>query len=133
VKIFQLFLRIVAPVFLLVGGLHLALGLGADALLGASVPASAMTEPALDSQNRFYGVAFTLYGVLLFLCASDVRKYATALRCLVWVFFAAGAARFVSIAMHGMPPPLILLLMGSELIAPLLLVWLTKIERQASI
>ncbi|HYM36108.1 MAG TPA: DUF4345 domain-containing protein [Steroidobacteraceae bacterium] len=130
---FQVFLRIVACVIFMVGGLHLTLGLGAEVLLGAIVPLEAINDPALDSQNRFYGVAFTLYGVLLILCASDVLKYASVLRCVVWVFFAAGAARFVSVAIHGMAPPLVLLLMGSELIAPLLLLWLAKVERQARI
>ena len=69
-----LLLKLVAPVFLIVGALHLLLGLGADALLGAKVSAEVMTDPALDSQNRFYGVAFTLYGVLLFLCSTDIAK-----------------------------------------------------------
>jgi hypothetical protein len=52
------FLKLVAPVFVLVGALHLVLGVGADALLGARLPAEAFTDPALNSQNRFYGVAF---------------------------------------------------------------------------
>ena len=67
---FALFLKLLAPIFLFVGGLHLILGLGADAMLGAQVPPDAMRDPALNSQNRFYGIAFTLYGVLLFLCAT---------------------------------------------------------------
>ena len=85
----------------------------------------------LDSQNRFYGVAFTLYGVLLFLCAADIRKYAMVLRCVLWVFFAAGLARLVSIATHGLPPPPVLTLLASELLAPPLIVWwLSNLENQ---
>jgi hypothetical protein len=99
------------------------LGLRADALLGARVPPEALADAALNSQNRFYGVAFTLYGVLLFVCANDVPKYALILRCVLWVFFAAGLARLVSIATHGVPPRLILALLASELLAPPLLVW----------
>jgi hypothetical protein len=118
-----LVLRLVAPVFFIVGALHLVLGLGADALLGARVSADAMTDPALDSQNRFYAVAFTLYGVLLFLCSTDIPKYATVLRCVLWVFFAAGLARFVSIALRGSPPPMIWLLLVGEVLPPPLLVW----------
>ncbi len=72
-----LFLKIVAPVFVFVAALHLALGTGADVLLGAKLSSEALTDPALNSQNRFYGVAFGLYGVLLYLCATDVPKYAT--------------------------------------------------------
>ena len=118
-----LVLKLLAPVFFIVGALHLVLGLGADALLGAKVSAEAMTDPALDSQNRFYAVAFTLYGVLLFLCSTDIPKYATVLRCVLWVFFAAGLARFVSIALHGSPPPMIWLLLVGEVLPPPLLAW----------
>jgi len=118
-----LVLRLSAPIFLLVGALHLALGVGADVLLGAKLAAEAVADPALDSQNRFYGVAFSLYGVLFFVCASNIPKYATVLRCVFWVFFAAGVARLVSIAIHGVPPPLVLALLASELTLPPALAW----------
>ena len=118
-----LVLKLLAPVFFIVGALHLVLGLGADVLLGAKVSAETMTDPALDSQNRFYAVAFTLYGVLLFLCSTDIPKYATVLRCVLWVFFAAGLARFVSVALHGSPPPMIWLLLVGEVLPPLPLAW----------
>ena len=122
-----LVLKLLAPVFFIVGALHLVLGLGADSLLGAKVSAETMTDPALDSQNRFYAVAFTLYGVLLFLCSTDIPKYATVLRCVLWVFFAAGLARFVSIALYGSPPPVIwLLLVGEVLPPPLLACWVSR-------
>ncbi len=120
---FTTFLRIVAPIFVLVGALHLFLGLDADVLLGAKVPADVLVDPALDSQNRFYGTAFTLYGVVVWLAATDLVRYAPVLRCLLWVFFAAGAARLVSIGLHGTPPPLVLVLMASELSTPPLVLW----------
>ena len=129
-----LVLKLLAPVFFIVGALHLVLGLGADALLGAKVSAEAMTDPALDSQNRFYAVAFTLYGVLLFLCSTDIPKYAPVLRCVLWVFFAAGLARFVSIALHGSPPPMIwVLLVGEVLPPPLLAWWLSRTSRRGDV
>jgi len=111
-------LKIVAPIFFIVGALHLLLGLGADVLLGAKVSAEVMADPGLDSQNRFYGVALTLYGVLLFLCSTDIPKYTTVLRCVLWVFFAAGLARFVSIALHGSPPPMVWFLLVGEVLPP---------------
>lgn len=124
------FLKVVAPVFVAVGALHLALGVGADVLLGAKLPAEALGDPALNSQNRFYGMAFGLYGVLFYLCATDLPKYATVLRCVLWAFFAAGLARLVSIATHGVPPPLVLALLASELaLPPLLHLWLSKALR----
>jgi hypothetical protein len=124
------FLKLVAPVLVLVGALHLVLGVGADALLGAKLPPEALTDPALNSQNRFYGVAFSLYGVLLYLCATDLPKYATVLRCVLWVFFAGGLARLVSIATHGVPPPQVLALLVTELaLPPMLHLWLSKALR----
>ena len=127
-KTFAQFLKFVAPMFLVVGVLHLTLGLGADVLLGAKLPPEALADPALDSQNRFYGVAFTLYGVLLWVCASDIPRYATVLKCIFWVFFGAGLARFVSVALHGSPPPLIwALLVGEVLPPPALALWLSKV------
>lgn len=124
------FLKGIAPVFGLVGLLHLVLGVGADVLLGARLPSEALRDAALDSQNRFYGVAFSIYGVLLYLCATDLQKYAAVLRSLLWVFFAAGLARLVSMATHGVPPPLVLGLLVPELVAPPLLhLWLSKVLR----
>lgn len=124
------FLRIASPVFFLVGALHLTLGVGADVLLGARLPDAALADATLDSQNRFYGITFTLYGVLLLVCATDLPKYATVLRCVLWVFFAAGLARFVSMATHGVPPAPVLGLLASELVMPPLLhFWLSKALR----
>jgi len=57
------FLKVVAFVPILVGVLHLVLGLNADVLLGARLPAAVIADPALDSQNRFYGVAFMPYSM----------------------------------------------------------------------
>ena len=126
-----LVLWLLAIVVFLVGAFHLALGVRADVMLGAALPAEAIADPALDSQSRFYGVAFTLNGVLLLLCASDLRKHATVLRCLLWVFFAAGVARLVSVANYGVPPPPILVLLAIELVVPPVIAWwLSRVVRE---
>ncbi|MEQ8859964.1 MAG: DUF4345 family protein [Pseudomonadales bacterium] len=121
----SLFLKAISPLFVVVGALHLALGLGADVMLGAAIPPGVLLDPVLDSQNRFYGVAFSLYGVLLFICAADLEKYQTVLRAVLLVFLAAGAARVVSVAVSGVPAlPVVLLLASELLLPPVLLVWL---------
>ena len=125
-------LKIAAPIFFIVGALHLTLGVGADVLLGAKLSADTIADPALDSQNRFYGVSFTLYGVLLFLCSTNIPKYATVLRCVLWVFFAGGVARIVSIAIYGFPPPLVIALLVGELLPPPLFAWwLSRVENDS--
>lgn len=129
-RVLAITLKFIAPIFFIAGALHLALGLGADALLGAKISAEVMADAALDSQNRFYGVAFTLYGVLLFLCSTNIPKYATVLRCVLWVFFAGGIARIVSIAIYGFPPPLVIVLLVGELLPPPLFAWwLSRVEK----
>lgn len=132
-RLFALVLRLLALVVFLVGAFHLALGVGADVLLGADVPAGAVADPTMDNQSRFHGVSFALYGVLLLLCASDIQRYATVLRCALWVFFAAGLARVVSIVIQGVPPPLIVALLVVELVVPPALVWwLSRVDRRAA-
>jgi hypothetical protein len=120
----RIILKCLAPVLVLVGMLHLVLGPGADAMLGAKITQEVLSDPALDSQNRFYGVSFTIYGVLCYLCATDLPKYATVLRCVLSVFFVAGLARLISIAVRGLPPLPVLVLLSSELLGPPLLLWL---------
>jgi hypothetical protein len=122
-RTFALVLRLLAFIVFLVGALHLVLGVRAEVLLGAKVSAAVIADPTLDSQGRFYGVSFAVYGVLLLLCASDVRRYAVALRWALWVFFAAGVARLVSVAIYGVPPPPVLVLLVIELVVPPALVW----------
>lgn len=101
--------------------LHLVLGVGADRLLDPSLPASLTGLASLDSQNRFYGVTFGLYGVLLWLGAGEPGRYAPVLRVLIGLFFAGGVARLVSIGVVGIPSPPVLALGLIELVVPPLL------------
>jgi hypothetical protein len=86
------FLKVAAAVPILVGGLHLILGLNADVLLGAKLPASVIADPVLDSQNRFYGVAFMLFGLVLFAGGSDLKRYLPVVRGALWIRRRAGTA-----------------------------------------
>jgi len=131
----QIVLKVIAPIFVIVGVLHLALGLSADVLLGANLPAQVLSDPVLDSQNRFYGVAFSAYGFLFYLCATDLVKYQAVLRTLLLVFFAAGFARIVSIVLYGLPSELVILLLALELLLPpILIIWMGRaIGSQTSI
>lgn len=127
-----LVLKLLAPIFLVIGAVHLVLGVGADVTLGARLPADALADSALNSQNRFYGVTFTLYGFLLYLCATDLRKYAAVFQWVIWVFFAGGLARVVSVVTHGFPPPLIVGLLVTELvIPPMLAIWFARAKSES--
>jgi len=118
-------------VIIVAGSMHIALGLQADQMLGAAVSARSISDPGLDSQNRFYGATFTLYGVLLLVISTQLQQYATILRCLLWVFLGAGVVRFISVSLYGWPPLLIGLLFALELIVPVvLLFWFSRFSQQ---
>ena len=126
---FKLFLRLGAGVFFCIGALHLALGPGADVLLGAKLSPAAIADPVLDSQNRFYGVAFTLLGAMLILCARDLERYRAVFYATLGVFFAGGIARIVSMLVVGPPSGLVLVLLVLELLLPpMLVVWAGRVR-----
>ena len=123
-------LRVAAVVFVLVGLLHLSLGLGADILLGANVPPEVVHDPVLDSQNRFYGTVFALYGVLFVIAAADIKRHSVMLQCCLWCFFAGGLARLVSMGFYGTPSLMVIALTGSEIaLPPLLSLWVSRHTR----
>jgi Domain of unknown function (DUF4345) len=117
------------PVLLLVAGLHLVLGVSGEVLLGSKLPAEVVSEPTLNSQNRFYGVSYALYGALLFLCATDIQRYGPVFKVVMWTSLIAGASRFVAWALHGAPSPFVIFLLATELAFPvLLLIWHAKVK-----
>ena len=127
-RLFVLVLRAAGVFILGAGAMHVCLGLQADALLGAGVSTHSLSDPGLDSQNRFYGATFVLYGVLLFLVTRDLERYAPVLRSLLWVFWFAGLVRFISVVLFGWPPVLILALFVVELtLPPLMLLWQSRL------
>ena len=133
-KNLELFLRMLAPIFGGVALLHLTLGMGADALLGAQISAETMSDPGLDSQNRFYGVTFALYGAIFWLGSADIERYGPALAMAMLFFFLAGLARLVSVALLGWPPTLIGLLLASELLLPpTMWFWLRSVRRATAV
>jgi hypothetical protein len=128
---FALFLKLLAPIPVIVGLLHVSLGAGTEVLLGASVAAESLKDPVLDSQNRFYGAIFMAYGPLLYLCAQDLRRHALLLRIVGGFVFAGGLARLVSVALLGLPSTPVVGLIVIEVIGiPLLLAWHARVLRK---
>ena len=124
----KIVLKILAPGFVIAGLTHVFLGLGADVALGAHVAPETLADASLDSQNRFYGACFTLYGILLWIGASDPVRYRPILRATFACFFFGGLVRLVSVALHGWPSTLVWSLALSELILPPILWWLLARE-----
>lgn len=117
-RTFACTLRVLAVSLLAVSMLHLALGLRADVLLGIALPESVIASPGLSSQNRFFGVAYALYAVVLWLAAGDLPRFRPVLRAALWLTLLAGLARVLPLLQYGVPPVPVLLLLATELLVP---------------
>jgi hypothetical protein len=129
---FRLALRGAALACTVAGMCHALLGVRGDWIVGIT-PASPV-DPSLDSQNRFYGAAFLVFGILLWMSAANIKRYAPVLRALFGVTFLAGCARALALFAYGWPTPQILFFWSTELIVPpLLWVWLERELRRSSL
>jgi hypothetical protein len=107
---------------------HTLLGVGGDWVVGA--PVGDPIDATLDSQNRFYGAAFGLYGVLLWMSASDVRRFAPVLRAVLIMMFAGACARGLAVLAHGWPSVQVMGLWATEVFGPpVVWVWLNRVLR----
>jgi len=127
-SLYKTTLRLIGFGIIGVAATHLLLGPNAELLLGASISAESLMDPTIDSQNRFYGVAFALFGCMLLLASTDVRGYQKVIVLTFAVFFAAGLSRLVSVALAGWPAQMVILLTIVELLLPpIMLVWLKRL------
>jgi type IV secretory pathway TrbD component len=106
-----------------IGLMKVVLGAKADRLLDPTISKQTFEHPSVDSQVRFYGGAFALYGVLLWMCSNDMARYDSVFRAMMIVFLLAGAARLPGMLVRGKPSIAIMGLTGIELIGPPLLLW----------
>ena len=84
-------------------------------------------EPSLDSQNRFYGIAFSFLGIALLIGTTDLRRYRPVVLAALGVLFAAGLARILSWVLYGAPSaPIIGILCLDVFLPPLLYVWIAR-------
>lgn len=125
---FAITLRVLSASLLGISLLHLFLGLNADALLGVDLSTQVIVNSGLSSQNRFFGVAYAIYAVILWLAASELPRYKPVLQAALIVTMIAGASRFIPWVDFGAPPvPVIFLLATELLIPPVMLLWLSKL------
>ena len=117
------FLKLAGAGIVLIGLLHASLGVSADRMLDRTVPLAALDHASLDSQNRFYGATFAVFGVLLWLCSTDMTRYSAVFRVLMIVFFAGGLTRIVSTFVKGLPSASVRALAVIELVVPPIMLW----------
>ncbi|MEP0190443.1 MAG: DUF4345 domain-containing protein [Erythrobacter sp.] len=104
------------------GLMHVVFGLDADNMLGASIRMDVVNNASLDSQNRFYGACFTLFGFATWIASNNLTERRQLFLTIMAVFFFGGIARLISIAVHGAPSPAIIALLAFELLLPPLFV-----------
>jgi hypothetical protein len=121
----RVFLSLAGFFIVFVGFFHAFVGVRGDWIIGLVPPDT--VEPSLDSQNRFYGTAFLLHGVLLIYCARDLIRFADILRIVFVVMFFAGCVRGLAVLANGWPTLMVSALGMSEvLLPPIAWFWLTN-------
>jgi Domain of unknown function (DUF4345) len=131
-KAFQWTLRVLALVPLLTGLMEALMGIGSLKPLGVVLPDATWTQASLDNNWRFLGTVWAGYAVLIVYATQDVLRHASLLRILSGVLFVSGLARAASVLLLGWPVAPFIGAMALELLGvPLLLVWLSILERTA--
>jgi hypothetical protein len=126
-KAFTIGLRVLAVAFIATSLLHFFFGHYADAMVGAPVSPEIAANPSLDSQNRFYGVTFSLLGVALIISSTDLRRYQPIISGTLGVLFMAGIARVLAWVLHGAPSSIIIVILIADLLLPpLFYFWLKR-------
>jgi hypothetical protein len=122
-------LYLLALVPFLTGALDLMLGLQAQGLIGAQLSPEGFRDPLLNSQIRYFGAIWFGFGVLLFVCLSDITKYSSLLRGLLCIVFLGGLGRVASLFQFGLPQSaqgaaFVVAVTGIEIVGiPILLWW----------
>lgn len=128
---FKIVLKVLAAAFVGVAALHLLIGLNADAMLGVSVSPQMLADPSLDSQNRFYGITFSLMGIALWIGQTDLRRFGPIVLATLIVLFFAGIARVLAWVLHGAPAPMLIAILAADLILPpALIAWFLQIQKR---
>jgi hypothetical protein len=131
--LFRAILFVLSAIPLLTGLLDMLYGTGAIPLFGGTLPATALTEPSLDSQIRFLGAIWMGFGVLIVYAASDLHRHATLFRLIAVILIASGVGRIASLVQLGAPAPVFQGAIFVELVVvPLLLFWHARLIRSTT-
>ncbi len=85
--------------------------------------------PAMDNQYRYLSGVYIGVAAMIFYSAGEIRKRARLFRFAMLFFFIGGCARVLSYLTVGAPPTEQFVAMFVELLAPLLLLWQSRVLR----
>jgi hypothetical protein len=112
-----------------------AIGFGTFSVVSgaAGVIGEKEASPGVDSELRFYAIWYVIAGLLALRSARSPVSHAWEIRLLAAGFLGGAAGRALSLAAHGRPHVVFVILMGVEVVVALLLVrWLAAARRGAS-
>ena len=115
---YPLTLRVLAVGIIGVSLIHVLFGVSSETFLGSSISETSLVDANLDSQNRFYGAAFSLFSVVWWIGSTDLERYKLLLTASFIVFFIAGVSRLFSLVFFGLPTNPVIMLLVIELILP---------------
>jgi len=107
----------------MIGLFHVALG-------NAAIPGAGSAGATIDSWGRFMGACFTGYGLAWLWAARQRPIPPQTVRWLAGVFLLGGAARLLSLAVHGWPQWFQIALTVIELSLPPVFFWLADAEER---
>ena len=82
------------------------------------LPDTMEVNASIDSEHRFYTSLFLVYGLTLLWCSNDLQNRRPTFYVLLLALFVGGLARIVSLAVHGWPHPMFVVLGVLELVVP---------------
>ncbi|MBL4871169.1 MAG: DUF4345 domain-containing protein [Robiginitomaculum sp.] len=88
---------------------------------GGKAPVTGFNSVNVDSEFRFFAVFWVVYGGFLVQASHDLNKYSPRIPLLLALFFLGGLARAISFMVMGTPHTLFIVLMGVELILPVIM------------
>ena len=93
-------------------------------------PITSFNSVNVDNEFRFYAVFWVAYGGLLIQASRNLSKYRQRIPLLLALFFIGGLARAISFIAMGAPHTLFNVLMGVELILPVVMYGLWRGSKQ---
>jgi hypothetical protein len=127
VRAFQVLVVLSALIVLVTGGMDVALGT-------APLPGGNSVPVDVDSNYRFFAAVWLTLGAALLVVAARVAESGPLLRLVCAAVFLGGLARIWSIAVAGVPSPVLLALLGLELVLPpILLLWHRALTRGSAV
>lgn len=100
---FQITLYVLAVIPVLTGLLDVVLGLRAIESFSVGISSAFLGDVLYNAQYRFLGGVWIGFGVLLYVCAKDLQKYAAILKIVLLSILVGGIGRLITILHIGLP------------------------------